>query len=168
MNVEALVTIVTKEDGREVKHPPGSLVPLDDATAKVFIAQRFARPAPVAAPIEAPTPPVVPPIVSTAGATGAEVEPPPAPPNSGPAPDGTVGQSDVPSGSGPVQGAGVGGEVDPDRAILDGFELLEEGNKGHWTADGRPDVRALSAIVGFKVVAADRDRLWAKHSADRD
>ena len=42
--------------------------------------------------------------------------------------------------------------------LVAGIGALEEGNKEHWTEDGRPDVFALRKAVGLKdVSAAERD-----------
>jgi len=44
--------------------------------------------------------------------------------------------------------------------IVEAIALLEEGNEEHWTTIGRPEVKALKAILDRKVTAADRDAAW--------
>ncbi|SDH92311.1 hypothetical protein [Roseospirillum parvum] len=50
--------------------------------------------------------------------------------------------------------------------LLAAIGQLEPGNPDHWTKDGRPDARALAAVVGREVSAAERDAVWeASHHA---
>ncbi|NOR69809.1 MAG: hypothetical protein GQ532_08985 [Methylomarinum sp.] len=41
--------------------------------------------------------------------------------------------------------------------LIDAIAQLEPGNEDHWTKDGKPEVKALSAILRRKVSAAERD-----------
>lgn len=161
MDVEALVTIRTPDGD----FPPGSVVTLDDAEADVMVARRFARRLKdgVAAVAIAPSGDQdAPASVATGALTGASTD------AGNPATDAPTGAPVAVAA--PVQDSATppagDAPADRDAAITDAFELLEQGNADHWTADGRPDVRALSAIAGFTVKAAERDRLWNARNAD--
>lgn len=151
MLIEALVTItIPHPDGppQTVDIPPGAFVDIDDDEAEFLIAGTFAKRlkggvAAVALGGGRPSPP--------AGTAPAPALPMPIVPTLAPA--------------APDDGRDGDEEDDGDTGILDAFELLERDNPDHWTADGRPDVRALSAIAGRTVKAADRDRLWAEWTA---
>lgn len=48
-------------------------------------------------------------------------------------------------------------------AIKDAMEAMLNGSEeGDFTGDGKPDVRKLSARVGFTVERSERDALWAE------
>lgn len=149
MLIETLVTITVPHPGgppQTVDIPPGSFVDIDDDEAESLIAGTFAKRLKGGV---------------AAVALGEGRAPPPAGTALEPA-------SPVPIVPAPAPAApddGGGDEDDGDTGILDAFELLERDNPDHWTADGRPDVRALSAIAGRTVKAADRDRLWAEWTA---
>ncbi|SDH91887.1 HI1506-related protein [Roseospirillum parvum] len=49
--------------------------------------------------------------------------------------------------------------------LLAAIGQLEPGNPDHWTKDGRPDARALAAVVRREVSAAERDAAWEAHQA---
>lgn len=168
MLIEALVTLTAPHpDGppKTVDHPPGSVLDLPDGEAKALIAGRYAqalkggvaavalRSSTALAPEEEPVPEDNP---APEDDPGAGADDPPADSPAAPA---------EPAGAPPAAPAPESGG-DPDDAIRDAFELLEADNAAHWTADGRPDVRALAAIVGRAVKAADRDRLWAARHGD--
>ncbi len=50
--------------------------------------------------------------------------------------------------------------------LSDAFDLLEEGNKAHWTKDGKPEVKALADILGRNVSAKERDEAWNKYNKE--
>ena len=62
------------------------------------------------------------------------------------------------------------GEAEPTRRekIVAGIDLLEEGNKEHWTEGGQPDVFALRKATGLgDISAAERDEAfeaWKVHA----
>lgn len=63
---------------------------------------------------------------------------------------------------------GVGAEDDEQKPELTKSELIAKGiekmlegdDEGAFTGDGKPDVRKLSAVVGFTVTAGERDSAW--------
>lgn len=54
-------------------------------------------------------------------------------------------------------GSGEASPMTLREAILD----LDADNPDHWTADGKPDARALADILDRKVTAAERDAAWS-------
>ena len=53
--------------------------------------------------------------------------------------------------------------------ILDAImRMAERGNVADFTADGRPDVRALREAVGFQVDKGERDAMWAIFTKSED
>ena len=65
------------------------------------------------------------------------------------------------------QGAVDTGSVEPLTQLKLIIPELEQGNKAHFTKDGRPQVEALAAH-GLKLKAKERDELWATFSATLD
>ncbi len=57
------------------------------------------------------------------------------------------------------------GPVHPE-AFAEAIGKLEEGNTGHWTESGAPEVKALEGL-GIKVSAKERDALWTEYRANR-
>lgn len=49
----------------------------------------------------------------------------------------------------------------PSTELMDAIAQLDADNKEHWTADGKPDIKALSAILARKVSADERDNAWS-------
>jgi hypothetical protein len=45
-------------------------------------------------------------------------------------------------------------------AIKAAIAQLDPNNAGHWLTNGNPNIDALSALTGFKVLAAERDQAW--------
>jgi hypothetical protein len=47
-------------------------------------------------------------------------------------------------------------------AIKDGInKMLDSDDEGSFGADGKPDVKKLEKILGFKITAFERDEVWA-------
>ena len=44
--------------------------------------------------------------------------------------------------------------------IVDAIGKLEDGNAEHWTKGGKPEVRALEAVLNYDITAAERDAAW--------
>ena len=68
-----------------------------------------------------------------------------------------------------------GEQIDPDPAADTGFDradvirnalddMLDGGAEDDFTADGRPNLRKLSARVGFQVARDEADKIWAEVS----
>lgn len=56
---------------------------------------------------------------------------------------------------------------DREQVILNAINDMLDGNaEGDFTADGKPDLRALIKRVGFPLTRDERDKAWAKSSAD--
>lgn len=47
-------------------------------------------------------------------------------------------------------------------AIKDAILALDTADKSMWLNDGRPDTKAISAVTGWPVSAADRNAAWAE------
>lgn len=63
----------------------------------------------------------------------------------------------------PQEGAGF----DKMAAIIDTINIMvDDGDEGEFTSDGKPDVRALSRRVGFTVSRGERDTAWDTVSDD--
>jgi hypothetical protein len=50
-------------------------------------------------------------------------------------------------------------------AILAATERLNAQDSGTFTADGKPQVHALQAVLGYAITADERDEAWAKKPA---
>jgi len=50
-----------------------------------------------------------------------------------------------------------------DPAIIAAIAKLERGNTSHWTTHGKPELAALSALVGRKVTGKERDAAFAAY-----
>ena len=46
--------------------------------------------------------------------------------------------------------------------ILAAIDKLDKGNPDHFTNDGKPQVKAIEAVLGLRVTAAERDAAWAE------
>ncbi|WAR43604.1 hypothetical protein [Methylomonas rapida] len=52
-------------------------------------------------------------------------------------------------------------EADPRMdAIKAAIAQLDANNAEHWLSDGKPGIDAITALTGFKVLAAERDQAW--------
>ncbi|EOX3330233.1 HI1506-related protein [Vibrio cholerae] len=60
--------------------------------------------------------------------------------------------------SGDASGAvdGVSGGI----GLMDAIKQLDPSNEAHFTKSGKPELKALSAIVGRSVTGAERDEAW--------
>jgi len=58
--------------------------------------------------------------------------------------------------SGAVDGGGNGNALSIAEAIMQ----LDPNNEAHFTKSGKPEVKALSALLGGTVSAAERDEVW--------
>ena len=58
--------------------------------------------------------------------------------------------------------------IEADRAICAAIAKLEQGNSSHWTTQGKPELAALSALVGRKVTGKERDAAFAFMTAAND
>lgn len=47
-------------------------------------------------------------------------------------------------------------------AIKDAILALDTADKSMWLNDGRPDTKAIAAVTGWPVSAADRNAAWAE------
>lgn len=47
-------------------------------------------------------------------------------------------------------------------AIKAAIVQLDPNNVGHWLTNGNPNIDAISALTGFKVLAAERDQAWSQ------
>ncbi|MCS0442115.1 HI1506-related protein [Vibrio diabolicus] len=65
-------------------------------------------------------------------------------------------QEDVDGGDASGSVDGVSGGV----GLMDAIKQLDLGNEAHFTKSGKPDLKALSAIVGRNVTGAERDEVW--------
>lgn len=43
--------------------------------------------------------------------------------------------------------------------------LVEENNPKDFTANGRPNIKRIEALIGFDITTEERDTFWAKHKA---
>lgn len=50
------------------------------------------------------------------------------------------------------------------QAILQAAEGLSPKNPDHFTSDGRPQVKALEAVLGYGITAQERDKAWASRA----
>lgn len=46
-------------------------------------------------------------------------------------------------------------------AIREAIGNLDKGTESNWISGGRPDIAALSQLLGWKVAAKERDAAWA-------
>lgn len=53
--------------------------------------------------------------------------------------------------------------IESDPAIFEAIAKLEPGNTSHWTTQGKPELAALSALVGRKVTGKERDAAFAAY-----
>ncbi|EJG1803528.1 HI1506-related protein [Vibrio parahaemolyticus] len=65
-------------------------------------------------------------------------------------------QEDVDGGDASGSVDGVSGGV----GLMDAIKQLDLSNDAHFTKSGKPDLKALSAIVGRNVTGAERDEVW--------
>ncbi|MCS0161632.1 HI1506-related protein [Vibrio alginolyticus] len=65
-------------------------------------------------------------------------------------------QEDVDGGDASRSVDGVSGGV----GLMDAIKQLDLSNEAHFTKSGKPDLKALSAIVGRNVTGAERDEVW--------
>ncbi len=54
---------------------------------------------------------------------------------------------------------------DPLEEIVDAIAGLDAENESHWTNDGKPDSRSLSAVLGRIISATDRDAAWERYQS---
>ena len=71
-----------------------------------------------------------------------------------------------------ADGAVIEGAIKPEgdelqAAIRAAIEALDPDNPRHFTKGGKPDVRALEAVLGFEISAAERDEAHAAIEAAR-
>lgn len=52
--------------------------------------------------------------------------------------------------------------------LVDAISQLDEGNKEHFTTDGKPQVKALEALVKFDIDAEQRDAAFEIFQANED
>ncbi len=52
--------------------------------------------------------------------------------------------------------------------IVDAIADLDQENPSHWTNDGKPDSRSLSAVLGRIISAADRDTAWERYQSSTE
>lgn len=79
-----------------------------------------------------------------------------------PAPSNVVNLGDAKKGAGDPADAGKE-PSDPavrQAAIIDSMRRLDVGDEAAWTRAGVPDVKHLSAMLGWVVTAAERDNAW--------
>lgn len=50
--------------------------------------------------------------------------------------------------------------------IIEAISLLEEDNPDHWTADRRPQVKALEHVLGKDITAEQRDQAFEAYNQD--
>ncbi len=48
------------------------------------------------------------------------------------------------------------------------IEVLDAEDEDLWTKDGRPDLAALSDLLGWRVTGAERDQAWAEISEPKE
>lgn len=143
MRVLALVTLITAAEGRKQSHPPGSVVEIEPGEAEALIARRFA----MRVPAEGAFPSVA------AIPAPAEPEPPAVP-----------GGDASTEGAAPAGDEAAGNQTDGDRiaAIVDAMALLDRGNPAHFTNTGKPELRALADVLGWRPTATERDEAVAR------
>jgi hypothetical protein len=74
-----------------------------------------------------------------------------------------IAQGCIPFGTATEEPAAQGASFDRRQVIKDAINAMLDGaSEGDFTADGRPDLRKLSARVGFTVDRSERDALWAE------
>ncbi|RZQ46833.1 hypothetical protein D8T55_04700 [Vibrio vulnificus] len=70
-----------------------------------------------------------------------------------------------------VDGGDASGAVDGVSGgfgLMDAIKQLDPSNEAHFTKSGKPELKALSAIVGRNVTGAERDKAWEAIQATAD
>lgn len=52
-------------------------------------------------------------------------------------------------------------------AIVEAIGKLDENNNEQWLTNGKPDIKALFAVLGWVITAAERDAAWETFSAGK-
>ncbi|MBO0211644.1 hypothetical protein, partial [Vibrio sp. Vb0877] len=73
-------------------------------------------------------------------------------------------QEDVDGGNASGAVDGVSGGI----GLMDAIKQLNPSNEAHFTKGGKPELKALSTIVGRNVTGAERDEAWEAIQATAD
>ncbi len=53
-------------------------------------------------------------------------------------------------------------------SLVDAIGLLKPDDESHFTKGGKPEIKALEALIGGSVTAAERDAAWEEFKASQD